>query len=168
MCGGGFPSSTPSLSLRLRGLRMCSVRPSLDRCSVWTASPGISLPPLRSVRDRACMIFAGCGPQGVLWSQQLNEPARLPLPDQDRTLVEAHHALAGCLCPSGPDGEIDEWSIYDESLRRLVQWAEKAGCFLENLQPLKEGGREHDLTFDEVGAFWLKFTKPAAAGYVVS
>ncbi len=99
---------------------------------------------------------------------QLNESNGLPSPDRDRPLIEAFHDLAGCLRPSGPHGEIDEWSIYDESLRRLVRWAEEAGCFFENLQPLKEGGREHDLTFIEQGVCWLKFTKPAAAGYLVS
>ncbi len=98
----------------------------------------------------------------------MNEQAFLPHPDRDRTLIEAHHDLGGRLRPGGPDGEIDEWSIYDESLRRLVRWAEEAGCFFEDLQPLKEGGREHDLTFFDEGACWLKFTKPAAAGYVVS
>lgn len=98
----------------------------------------------------------------------MNEPATLPQPDCDRPLVEACHDLGRRLCPGGPDGEIDEWSIYDESLRRLVRWAEEAGCFYENLQPLKEGGREHDLTFIKEGAYWLKFTKPAAAGYVIS
>jgi hypothetical protein len=38
-----------------------------------------------------------------------------------------------------------------------------AGCFFEGLQPLIEGGREHDLTFVEDGAFWLKLTKPSCA-----
>lgn len=114
------------------------------------------------------MIYSGGRPHDVLKSPQLNEPTRLPQPDRDRPLGEAHHDLAGRIRPSGPDGEIDEWSIYDESLRRLVRWAEEAGCFFEGLQPLKEGGREHDLTFDDEGAFWLKFTKPAMAGYVVS
>jgi hypothetical protein len=98
----------------------------------------------------------------------LNEPDSLPQSDRDRTLIEARNDLARSLCPSGADGEIDEWSIYDESLRRLVNWAEEDGCFFEALQPLKEGGREHDLTFVEEGAFWLKFTKPMSAGYVVS
>jgi hypothetical protein len=98
----------------------------------------------------------------------LNEPAFLPQPDFDRPLIEAFHDLAERLRSGGPDGEIDEWSVYDESLRRLVRWSQEAGCFFENLQPLKEGGREHDLTYVEKGAFWLKFTKPAAAGYVVS
>ena len=98
----------------------------------------------------------------------MNEPEFLPQPDRDRPLGEACHDLAGRLRPSGPDGEIDEWSIYDESFRRLVRWAEEKGCFFEGLQPLKGGGREHDLTFIEQSRTWLKFTKPAAAGYVVS
>ncbi len=98
----------------------------------------------------------------------MNEPEFLPQPDRDRPLDEACNDLAGRLRPSGPDGEIDEWSIYDESFRRLVCWAEEKGCFFEGLQPLKDGGREHDLTFIEESRTWLKFTKPAAAGYVVS
>ena len=113
-------------------------------------------------------ILAGGGPQGDLLSLQLNEQSRLPFPHRGRPLIEARHDLAGCLCPSGPDGGIDEWSIYDESLRRLIEWAEQSGCFFENLQPQKEGGREHDLTFDEEDGCWFKFTKPAASGYVVS
>jgi hypothetical protein len=98
----------------------------------------------------------------------LNDPEFLPQPDRDRTLVDTTDDLAGRLRPGGPDGEIDEWSVYDESLRRLVRWAEETGCFFEGLQPLKEGGREHDLIFIEESRAWLKFTKPAAAGYVVS
>ncbi len=101
-------------------------------------------------------------------SRQLNESEFLPHPDRDRPLGEACNDLAGRLRPSGSDGEIDEWSIYDESFRRLVRWAEEAGCYFEGLQPLKEGGREHDLTFIEESRTWLKFTKPAAAGYVIS
>ena len=98
----------------------------------------------------------------------MNESTRLPHPDCDRPLVKAFHDLGERLRPGGPDGEIDEWSIYDESLRRLVRWAEEAGRFFENLQPLKDGGGEHDLTLLEKEGCWLKFTKPAAAGYVVS
>jgi hypothetical protein len=98
----------------------------------------------------------------------LNDAGQLPNPNRDRSLHEVIHDFAECLRPDGPDGEIDEWSIYDENLRRLVRWAEQAGCFFENLQPLREGGREHDLTFIEGADLWLKFTKPAAAGYVVS
>jgi hypothetical protein len=98
----------------------------------------------------------------------LDETKRLPHPDRDRPLDEVIEDFGRRLRPSGPDGEIDEWSIYDESFRRLVAWAEESGRFYEGLQALKEGGREHDLTFDSANASWLKFTKPSQAGYVVS
>lgn len=68
----------------------------------------------------------------------MNEPDSIPQPDRDRSLIAARNDPTGRLCPSGPDGEIDEWSIYDESLRRLVKWTEDTGCFFEDLQPLKE------------------------------
>jgi hypothetical protein len=77
----------------------------------------------------------------------LNEQALLPEPDRDRSLIEAYDDLGRSLRPSGTDGQIDEWSVYEESFRGLVKWAEEKGCFFEGLQPLIEGGREHDLTF---------------------
>jgi len=98
----------------------------------------------------------------------LNEPARLPHPDRDRALDEVIQDFARCVCPGGPYGEIDEWSVYDESFRRLVAWAGETDRCFEGLEPMKEGGREHDLTHDPATATWLKFTKPAAAGYIVS
>lgn len=101
-------------------------------------------------------------------SRNLNEKEQLPQPDCDRTLEDVHKDFARCVCPGGPYGEIDEWSLYDESFRRLVTWAIDCDCFFEGLRPLKAGGREHDLTFDSDSASWLKFTKPSCAGYVVS
>ena len=98
----------------------------------------------------------------------MNEQARLPLTDRDRSLDEVIADFARRVCPGGPYGEIDEWSLYDESFRRLVAWAIDCECFFEGLGPLKEGGREHDLTFDPASGTWLKFTKPSCAGYVVS
>lgn len=98
----------------------------------------------------------------------MDEAERLPQPDRDRTLDEVIENFGRRLRPSGPDGEINEWSVYDESFRRLVAWAYENGRFYEGLQALKEGGREHDLTFDSATASWLKFTKSSQAGYVVS
>lgn len=98
----------------------------------------------------------------------MDEAKRLPQPDRDRPLDEVIEDFGRRLRPGGPDVEIDEWSVYDESFRRLVSWADENGRFYEGLQALKEGGREHDLTFDPVTASWLKFTKPSQAGYVVS
>jgi len=98
----------------------------------------------------------------------LNEPSKLPPTNRDRPLLEIIEEFGKCLRAGGSDDEIDEWSVYDENLRRLIGWAESEGCFHEGLQPLKEGGREHDLIHDPVSSSWLKFTKPAAFGYVVS
>lgn len=98
----------------------------------------------------------------------MDEQKRLPLPHRDRPLNEVVADFARCLRPSGSDGEIDEWSLYDESFRRLVKWAKETGRLYEELEGLKEGGREHDLTFDPLSSSWLKFTKPAKAGYIVS
>ncbi len=36
-----------------------------------------------------------------------------------------------------------------------------------NVAPTKEGGREHDVHFDDASERWLKFTKPSSAGYAV-
>lgn len=98
----------------------------------------------------------------------LDEAKQLPQPDRDRPLDEVIKDFGRRLRPGGSDGEIEEWSIYDESFRRLVAWADETGRFHEGLQALKEGGREHDLTFDTANASWLKFTKSSQAGYVVS
>ena len=100
--------------------------------------------------------------------QPLNERPSLPQPDRDRPLHEVVKEFGERLRPGGSYGEFDEWSVYDESFRRLRAWAEENGCYEPDLRPLKEGGREHDLTFDPVTSSWLKFTKPSAAGYVVS
>lgn len=98
----------------------------------------------------------------------MNEQARLPFPNRDRPLQEIIEEFGERVRSGGPYGEIDEWSVYDESFRRLVEWAIDTGCFYEGSEPLKEGGREHDLTFDSASGSWIKFTKPSCAGYVVS
>jgi hypothetical protein len=38
----------------------------------------------------------------------------------------------------------------------------------ETFKPAREGGREHDLLFDPERRRWIKFTKPAAAGYSIA
>ena len=98
----------------------------------------------------------------------MNETSALPQPDRDRPLIEVIEEFGERVRPGGSYGEIDEWSVYDESFRRLQSWAQESGCHYTSLHPLKEGGREHDLTFDSASSSWLKFTKPSAAGYVLS
>lgn len=98
----------------------------------------------------------------------MNEKSALPCKTRDRPLPQVVQDFGERVRPGGPYGEIDEWSLYDESFRRLVAWSEASGCFFPDLEPLKEGGREHDLTHLPHSGEWLKFTKPSAAGYVVS
>lgn len=53
----------------------------------------------------------------------------------------------------------------EEHFCHLVTWSEQKGLFFEGLEPNKEGGNEHDVTF--AGDTWFKFTKPSEAAYVV-
>jgi len=98
----------------------------------------------------------------------LYEETPIPRPDQDRALHEVIKDFGECLSAGGSHREIDERDLYDESFRRLIAWAKEKESFFEGLQPLKEGGREHDLIFDAPSASWLKFTQPSPAGYCVS
>lgn len=98
----------------------------------------------------------------------MDESDCLPEENCDRPLDQVVQEFGRRLRPSGSDGEIDEWSLYDESFRRFAAWAKDEGCFYPTLKALKEGGREHDLTYDSPSNSWLKFTKPTAAGYVVT
>jgi hypothetical protein len=107
-------------------------------------------------------------PAGSLLYFRLDEPARLPQTDRDRPLREVLEDFGRCLRPDGPYGGIDEWSIYDESFRRLVRWSVERECRYETLEPVREGGREHDVTHDPGSNSWLKFTKSARAGYMIS
>jgi hypothetical protein len=50
----------------------------------------------------------------------------------------------------------------------LHGWARAQGLSLPlHVAPKEEGGREHDVRFDDASKRWLKFTKPSAAGYAV-
>lgn len=121
-----------------------------------------------AIRYRAVGFAAGQSTAFGYPPARLDEPARLPCPDQDRPLDEVLADFGRCLRPDGPYGEIDEWSVYDESFRRFVRWARETGCYFPDLRPLRTGGREHDVTHDPASASWLKFTKPSQAGYGVS
>ena len=98
----------------------------------------------------------------------MHDKTSLPQADCDRSLNQVIKDFGERVRPGGSYGGIDEWDLRDESFRRLVKWAEDERCFFEGLEPLKEGGREHDLTYDPDSGSWLKFTKPSAAGYIVS
>ena len=98
------------------------------------------------------------------WS--MDESPILPRPDGDRTLEEVIEKLAGSVRPAGADEPIDEWLDRERSFQRLVAWAKQQGVFYEGLKPARQGGREHDVTYDDATGTWLKFTKPSSAGYL--
>lgn len=99
-------------------------------------------------RHGAAEILAGAESFSDLWFRHLNEATLLPRPNGDRPLQEVIHDYGMRLQTGGSYGGIDEWDVYDESFRRLFNWAVESGCHFENLRAKKEGGREHDLTFD--------------------
>ncbi len=54
-----------------------------------------------------------------------------------------------------------------EQFQIIEAEARRVGFLFESLEPTVEGGREHDLIYDEATGTVLKFTKPSSAAYVV-
>jgi hypothetical protein len=91
----------------------------------------------------------------------------LPQPGQDRSLVDAVDDFRRVL---HPDGEVDGQEDYldrSEQFRIIEATARRLGFLFDHLEPVVEGGREHDLIFDDATGTVLKFTKPSSAAYVV-
>jgi hypothetical protein len=95
------------------------------------------------------------------------EPGDLPQPDQDRPLQSAIAEFGGSIPPNGAGDGDEDPPDYAECFRSLEEKARELGVLYDGLQPAVEGGREHDLTYDESSGTCLKFTKPAKAAYVV-
>jgi hypothetical protein len=93
---------------------------------------------------------------------------KLPEPDQDRALQAAIHDFSRVLPANGSiNGDKAEADCADY-FRSFESEARRLGLLHEGLQPVMEGGREHDITFDKMTGTVLKFTKPSKAAYVVS
>ena len=95
------------------------------------------------------------------------ENSVLPPPGQDRDFESAIHDFRRVL-PS--DGEIDGTEDdldRSEQFQRIESEAQRLGYLYDGLGPQVEGGREHDLIYDEVTGSVLKFTKPSSAAFVV-
>jgi hypothetical protein len=102
-------------------------------------------------------------------SERIQSPENPSLPQsgQDRSLIDARDDFRRVL---HPDGEVDGQEDYlDRSKQfQLVEAeARRLGFLFDHLEPLVEGGREHDLIFDDASGTVLKFTKPSSAAYVV-
>lgn len=82
-------------------------------------------------------------------------------------LTAAEEHLRGGLCADGEtDGE-DDWERPEREWEALAKWAGESGLILTGPGPARPGGREHDVRYDEATGRWVKFTKPALAGYTV-
>lgn len=95
------------------------------------------------------------------------ENPSLPQPGQGRSLVDAVNDFRRVL---HPDGEVDGQEDYldrSEQFQIIEAEARRLGFMFDSLEPTVEGGREHDLIYDDATGTVLKFTKPSSAAYVV-
>jgi hypothetical protein len=92
---------------------------------------------------------------------------KLPEPDQDRSLESAIAEFGGGLSPDGTGDGDEDPPDYADCFRSLEDKARELGVLYDRWQPAVEGGREHDLTYDESSGTYWKFTKPAKAAYAV-
>lgn len=86
-------------------------------------------------------------------------------------LADAAAHLRRRVCADGSaDGEDTGLSGPESEWAAPLEWARSVGKILppDFPAPEREGGREHDVTFDESSGRWIKYTKPAASGYTVS
>lgn len=85
------------------------------------------------------------------------EEGKLPQQDQDRTLESAIAEFGGGLSPDGTgDGDEDQ-PDYAECFRSIEDKAGGLGVLYDRWQPAVEGGREHDLTYDELSGTYDLF-----------
>ena len=86
-------------------------------------------------------------------------------------LGDAASHLRRCLCPDGrADGAGEDFDLPEKHWAEFRAWSQKRGLILEGNfpPPERDGGREHDVRFDEAVGCWWKYTKPNMAGYTVS
>lgn len=79
--------------------------------------------------------------------------------------AEAH--LWRGVCADAEIDEDSEWDAPEREWQALVEWCRQTGLIPEVAGPLHEGGREHDVSFDEATGRWWKWTKPSLSGYTV-
>jgi hypothetical protein len=88
---------------------------------------------------------------------------------QAGTLDEAAAYLRRSIRADGTYEGIPEGEIAGHQWRLLESWTASRGLILPpDFGPEREGGREHDVRFDEPSASWLKYTKPNCAGYTIN
>jgi len=96
------------------------------------------------------------------------EDQTLPRTYKDRSLESAIDDFRRVLPSNGEVDGNEDPADYADYFRSIEAEARRIGVLYDGLQPAVEGGREHDLLFDDATNTVLKFTKPAKAAYVVS
>ncbi len=96
------------------------------------------------------------------------EDKALPGTNKDRSLESAIDDFRRVLPSNGEVNGDEDPTDYAEYFRSIEAETRRLGILYDGLQPVVEGGREHDLIFDDATNTVLKFTKPAKAAYVVS
>jgi hypothetical protein len=91
----------------------------------------------------------------------------IPPESQDRALNDARDDFQRILHPDGKFLGEEDYLDRSEQIRSLENLGRKEGWLYDWLEPSVEGGREHDITFDEESGTILKFTKPSRAAYIV-
>lgn len=79
--------------------------------------------------------------------------------------AEAH--LGGSVCSDEAVDEDSEWDAPEQQWQALIGWCRQGGLILDGPGPLYDGGREHDVRFDDATGRWWKWTKPSLSGYTV-
>jgi hypothetical protein len=91
----------------------------------------------------------------------------IPPESQDRALQEARDDFERILHPDGKFLGEEDYLDRSEQIGLLEKYGREQGWLYEGLEPVAEGGREHDITFDEGSGTVLKFTKASCADYIV-
>ncbi len=86
------------------------------------------------------------------------------------SLRDAAGHLRACLRADGSFDGPDDFERPENEWANLRVWAEKRDLILPGsfLKPERDGGREHDVRYDDATGLWWKYTKPNLAGYTVS
>lgn len=158
-----------------RGLADAEFRGDVSKAGKYRKAIAELPTPGLAVRDDGDKIVLETAPKNAIVpplpdDHQRNKPpedASLPQPGKDRALVDAANDFRRVLHPDGEIAGQENYLDRSEQIQIIEREARRLGVLYDGLEPLVEGGREHDLTYDDATGTALKFTKPSSAAYVV-
>ena len=86
-------------------------------------------------------------------------------------LADAAAFLRSRVCSDGAvNGETGDFDLPQRQWADLLEWAVSCGKILplDFPAPVREGGREHDVSLHEASGRWIKYTKRSSSGFTVS